>query len=76
MIDTKFISRNGYSSRREFKCKQGPDCVQKDNVCDGTNDCSDGSDEGSCMSQGWVEWGIVCINAHFIFLKIHITSTT
>ncbi|CAB3222457.1 unnamed protein product [Arctia plantaginis] len=46
-----YFCGNGYSSRREFKCLQGPDCVEKGNVCDGSKDCGDGSDEESCMSQ-------------------------
>ncbi|CAB3232237.1 unnamed protein product [Arctia plantaginis] len=46
-----YFCGNGYSSRREFKCLQGSDCVEKENICDGSKDCGDGSDEGSCMSQ-------------------------
>ena len=31
-----------------FKCKDGNGCTRKDNVCDWSYDCDDGSDEAEC----------------------------
>lgn len=38
----------GACSAQEFNCSQGLLCVPEDCVCDFTDDCGDGSDEGNC----------------------------
>lgn len=32
----------------QFRCSDGSACIAKAQVCDGTNHCDDGSDEGGC----------------------------
>ena len=47
----------------EFKCNNSL-CVPMMKICDGENDCSDGSDEHSCNGKfGWLV-GWLCLTSH------------
>lgn len=37
---------------REFACKNGYQCIRHSFVCDGQDDCIDGSDEAGCGENG------------------------
>ena len=56
------------SSRLEFTCRSGrPRCVLKLFVCDGDNDCSDGSDELNCTSGQHEDRGGI----QFVFISLY-----
>ncbi|XP_034025502.1 very low-density lipoprotein receptor [Thalassophryne amazonica] len=42
------VKAGGLSCGRGFMCKDGSQCLSHTHVCDGENDCEDGSDEQDC----------------------------
>lgn len=46
-------------------CKDGSECVLYSHVCDGENDCSDGSDEDECASVCSIGMFLNNFNKHF-----------
>ena len=44
----RVLSRPPRCASGEFTCASGHSCVDERFVCDGTNDCVDGSDELQC----------------------------
>lgn len=39
-------------TENEFRCWNNLECIRKRFVCDGRNDCLDGSDEKNCTGKG------------------------
>ena len=49
----KLSEKRTYCRNNEFLCSNGESCIPQDWVCDRTKDCSDGSDEISCVGKGF-----------------------
>ncbi|VDK44457.1 unnamed protein product [Anisakis simplex] len=72
-------SENGMTSlprclnQAEFRCESGEQCIPKEWLCDGRNDCADGSDERFCRHDSFQPFlvGLFLFERDFIF-KLHV----
>uniref|UniRef100_A0A3B3HUY5 Uncharacterized protein n=1 Tax=Oryzias latipes TaxID=8090 RepID=A0A3B3HUY5_ORYLA len=59
-ISVPSVKTEPVKCRKGFKaCKDGLECVMYSHVCDGEQDCKDGSDEDGCETlckTGWFSW--------------------
>lgn len=53
-------------NKRHFRCADSRQCVSEKSICDGVQDCDDGSDERKCEHGKWV-----CLNFFFLWCVLH-----